>query len=133
MAWQFHGQSPVYHQIIRHIRADVLSGRYPPNSQIPPVRQLAVEAGVNPNTMQRALSALESEGLLISRGTVGRFVTSDSATLARTRQAARMDALAQLAADAREAGITLEDLIAYIRTEGDASSPTDHIIDSERS
>lgn len=130
MAWQFHGQSPVYHQIIRHIRADVLNGRYPPNSQIPSVRQLAVEAGVNPNTMQRALSALESEGLLISRGTIGRFVTSDSEALVRTRRIARMDALEQLAADAREAGISLEELVEYIRTEDNTSPPSDHTVNS---
>lgn len=74
MAWQFRGHSPVYRQIVRHIRADILSGCYQPDEQIPPVRQLAMEAGVNPNTMQRALSALEDEGLLVSRGTVGRFV-----------------------------------------------------------
>lgn len=74
MAWQFRGHSPVYRQIVRHIRADILNGRYQPDEQIPPVRQLAMEASVNPNTMQRALSALEDEGLLVSRGTVGRFV-----------------------------------------------------------
>ena len=81
MTWQFRGHSPVYRQIVRHIRADILNGCYQPDEQIPPVRQLAMEAGVNPNTMQRALSALEDEGLLVSRGTVGRFVTSDEAAL----------------------------------------------------
>lgn len=69
MTWQFRGHSPVYRQIVRHIRADILNGCYQPDEQIPPVRQLAMEAGVNPNTMQRALSALEDEGLLVSRGT----------------------------------------------------------------
>ena len=69
------------------------------DEQIPPVRQLAMEAGVNPNTMQRALSALEDEGLLVSRGTVGRFVTSDEAALERARRTARQDALEKLAED----------------------------------
>ena len=93
MTWQFRGHSPVYRQIVRHIRADILNGCYQPDEQIPPVRQLAMEAGVNPNTMQRALSALEDEGLRVSRGTVGRFVTSDEAALERARRTARQDAL----------------------------------------
>ena len=54
MAWQFRGHSPVYRQIVRHIRANILNGCYQPDEQIPPVRQLAMEAGVNPNTMQKA-------------------------------------------------------------------------------
>lgn len=126
MAWQFRGHSPVYRQIVRHIRADILNGCYQPDEQIPPVRQLAMEAGVNPNTMQRALSALEDEGLLVSRGTVGRFVTSDEAALERARQTARQDALEKLAEDAQAAGLTLDDLVQYIREEAQSAAiPSD--------
>ena len=63
MAWQFRGHSPVYRQIVRHIRADILNGCYQPDEQIPPVRQLAMEAGVNPNTMQRALQKQIAAGI----------------------------------------------------------------------
>lgn len=122
MAWQFRGHSPVYRQIVRHIRADILNGCYQPDEQIPPVRQLAMEAGVNPNTMQRALSALEDEGLLVSRGTVGRFVTSDEAALERARRTARQDALEKLAEDAQAAGLTLDDLVQYIREEAQSAA-----------
>lgn len=126
MAWQFRGHSPVYRQIVRHIRADILNGRYQPDEQIPPVRQLATEASVNPNTMQRALSALEDEGLLVSRGTVGRFVTSDEAALERARRTARQDALEKLAEEAQAAGLTLDDLVQYIREEAQSAAiPSD--------
>lgn len=126
MAWQFRGHSPVYRQIVRHIRADILNGCYQPDEQIPPVRQLAMEAGVNPNTMQRALSALEDEGLLVSRGTVGRFVTSDEAALERARRTARQDALEKLAEEAHAAGLTLDDLVQYIREEAQSAAiPSD--------
>ena len=126
MTWQFRGHAPVYRQIVRHIRADILNGCYQPDEQIPPVRQLAMEAGVNPNTMQRALSALEDEGLLVSRGTVGRFVTSDEAALGRARRTARQDALEKLAEDARAAGLTLDDLVQYIREEAQSAAiPSD--------
>ena len=126
MTWQFRGHSPVYRQIVRYIRADILNGCYQPDEQIPPVRQLAMEAGVNPNTMQRALSALEDEGLLVSRGTVGRFVTSDEAALERARRTARQDALEKLAEEARAAGLTLDDLVQYIREEAQSAAiPSD--------
>ena len=126
MAWQFRGHSPVYRQIVRHIRADILNGCYQPDEQIPPVRQLAMEAGVNPNTMQRALSALEDEGLLVSHGTVGRFVTSDEAALERARRTARQDALEKLAEEAQAAGLTLDDLVQYIREEAQSAAiPSD--------
>lgn len=126
MTWQFRGHSPVYRQIVRHIRADILNGCYQPDEQIPPVRQLAMEAGVNPNTMQRALSALEDEGLLVSRETVGRFVTSDEAALERARRTARQDALEKLAEEAQAAGLTLDDLIQYIREEAQSAAiPSD--------
>lgn len=126
MAWQFRGHSPVYRQIVRHIRADILNGCYQPDEQIPPVRQLAMEASVNPNTMQRALSELEDEGLLVSRGTVGRFVTSDEAVLERARRTARQDALEKLAEEAQAAGLTLDDLVQYIREEAQSAAiPSD--------
>lgn len=126
MTWQFRGHSPVYRQIVRHIRADILNGCYQPDEQIPPVRQLAMEAGVNPNTMQRALSALEDEGLLVSRGTVGRFVTSDEAALERARRTARQDALEKLAEEAQAAGLTLDDLVQYIREKAQSAAiPSD--------
>ena len=85
MTWQFRGHSPVYRQIVRHIRADILNGCYQPDEQIPPVRQLAMEAGVNPNTMQRALAQLETEGLVRTERTAGRYVTEDIALIEQLR------------------------------------------------
>ena len=114
MAWQFTNRLPVYKQIVSHIRADILSGVYRAEQQIPPVRQLAIEAGVNPNTMQRAMADLEAEGLLISRGTVGRFVTSDTAVLERERNILRRETIERLIADAQAAGLTRQELIDYL-------------------
>ncbi len=114
MAWQFSSKQPVFKQIVSHIRADILNGVYQPEQQIPAVRALALEAGVNPNTMQRALADLEAEGLLISRGTVGRFVTSDTETLDKARAEMRQETIERLISDAAAMGITKEELIAYL-------------------
>ncbi len=85
MLWKFEGSMPVYKQIMDQMRRAVLLGEFPPGSRVPAVRDLAVEANVNPNTMQRALMTLESEGILVSRGTIGRFVTEDQQILEKLR------------------------------------------------
>ena len=78
MAWKFTSDRPVYIQISERITKFVLSGKYKPGEQIPSVRQLALEAAVNPNTVQRAFTELENSGLIISKNTLGRFVTDDT-------------------------------------------------------
>ncbi len=82
MAWKFDSDKAVYLQVADRLRKWVINGRYGPGEQIPTVRQLAFDAAVNPNTIQHAFSELEREGLIESRGTLGRFVTEDSARIA---------------------------------------------------
>mgnify|MGYP001154737468 CR=1 FL=1 len=77
MPWAFNETQPIYQQIIAAVKANIASGRYSPGEKLPSVRDLALEAGVNPNTMQRALSELEREGLVYSQRTAGRFITED--------------------------------------------------------
>ena len=89
MDWKFAGSKPVYLQIMEQFRAAVLSGEYPPGGRVPSVRELAAEARVNPNTVQRALTELEREGLLTGGGTTGRWVTEDEETLEALRQQAK--------------------------------------------
>ncbi len=93
MNWKFTGDRPVYQQIMAAIRGAILTGELPPGKKVPSVRDLAAEAQVNPNTMQRALTELEREGLLISGGTSGRTVTQDQDVL----QAMRRQTLEELA------------------------------------
>ncbi len=117
MAWQFNHTEAVFLQIARHLRGEILSGTYLPNQQIPSVRQLATEAAVNPNTMQKALLLLEEEGLLYTRGTVGRFVTEDQSTLNAARERMRRDFVQRWLAEAREMGLSTQDLIHYMQKE----------------
>jgi len=86
MAWRFSQDRPVYLQISERIIKSVLSGEYEAGGQIPSVRQLAMEAAVNPNTVQHAFSELENEGLIISKGTLGRFVTEDKQVVEACRK-----------------------------------------------
>ncbi len=117
MGWQFNGNEAVFIQIANRLRRDIANGIYQPDTQIPPVRQLASEASVNPNTMQRALSLLEEEGLLCARGTSGRFVTADASVINDTKEAIRKEAVRRLLTETKALGITLPELIDYIKEE----------------
>lgn len=75
MEWKFNTETPIYLQIMEQIKTQIAAGELKAGQKIPPVRELAIEAGVNPNTMQKALSELEREGLLYSERTSGRFVS----------------------------------------------------------
>ncbi len=77
MDWQLSNDRPIYLQLAEQIVQQILGGRYPPASRLPSVRELAAQAGVNPNTMQRAFAELEREGLVLSNRTAGRIVTED--------------------------------------------------------
>ena len=79
---------PIYMQIMDKIRAAIVSGELQPGQKMAPVRELAEDFGVNPNTMQRALAELEREGLLNTERTSGRFVTKDIALIEDARKAA---------------------------------------------
>ena len=86
MNWKFSGDRPVYQQIMELMRGGIVKGELPPGGKVPSVRELAARAQVNPNTMQRAMTELEREGLLISGGTSGRTVTENPEVLEKMRK-----------------------------------------------
>lgn len=107
MQWKFAGGQPVYMQIMEQIRGAILTGEFQPGSRIPPVREFAAQAQVNPNTMQRALLELEREGLLVTDGTMGRYVTQDAAVLEQMRKTATDAAIRGAAAQFKALGLTM--------------------------
>lgn len=86
MPWNFNTTTPIYIQIIEHIKMSVAVGDYKAGDKLLSVRELAAEAEVNPNTMQKALSELEREGLLYTQRTSGRFITEDTETISNLRE-----------------------------------------------
>lgn len=77
MDWSFRNDQPIYSQLIQRLTEAIVSGVYAPGEKLPSVRELALEAGVNSNTVQRSLTELEREGLVFSQRTAGRFVTEN--------------------------------------------------------
>ena len=117
MAWKFTSDRPVYLQIAERITKSVLSGEYKPGEQIPSVRQLALEAAVNPNTVQRAFSELENNGLIISKNTIGRFVTDDTEILESCRNALAKKLVKEFMQNMNHLSITIEQAIKIIEEE----------------
>ena len=95
MTWSFSNDLPIYTQLVGQIKTAIATGVFPPGERLPSVRDLATEAGVNPNTMQRALSQLESEGLVYSQRTAGRFVTEDQEKIAGAKRELAQQPIAQ--------------------------------------
>ena len=83
MNWNLSGDKPIWMQLHEQLTQRIATGIYPKGSRMPAVRELAAEAGVNPNTMQRALAQLETDGLVITNRTSGRTVTEDGAVLSQ--------------------------------------------------
>lgn len=91
MPWNLTSDRPIYAQLIEKLQLDIITGHYKPGEKLPSVRDLASEASVNPNTMQKALSELERSGLVYAQRTSGRFITDDQELIKNTRnELARM-------------------------------------------
>ncbi len=115
MAWSFSSHHPVYYQIAEKIRRSVLSGEYPPGAQIPSVRQIAIDAAVNPNTVQHAFGYLEDLGIIESRGTLGRFVTNDSSVIEECRRYEAELLVGEFIKSVENMRIPIDDIIDMIR------------------
>lgn len=86
MEWQIDNNKPVYIQLVEQLKMKIISGEIELDSKLDSVRNLAAEAMVNPNTMQKALAELERQGFVYSKRTSGRFVTDDKALIDRERK-----------------------------------------------
>lgn len=86
MAWNLDSSRPIYAQIAEQVRLDIVSGLYQPGTKLPSVRELASQAKVNPNTMQKALAELERSGLVYSMRTSGRFITEDEEMIKQLKE-----------------------------------------------
>ena len=115
MQWNFSDNRPIYQQLMETITLAIASGALPAGSRLPSVRDLAAEAGVNPNTMQRALAELERTGLLYSQRTAGRFVTDRAQHIADKRKELAMEQIHIFLSSMKDMGYTAEDTAALLR------------------
>ncbi len=115
MQWNLSDNRPIYLQLMETLTLSIASGALPAGSRLPSVRDLAAEAGVNPNTMQRALSELERTGLLYSQRTAGRFVTDQTEKIMEKRKEFAMEQVQIFLSSMKDMGFTTEQTIELIR------------------
>lgn len=110
MPWNLDSSRPIYLQIIERVQMDIITGRYQPGDKLPSVRDLAQEAAVNPNTMQKALSELERSGLIYSQRTSGRFITEDKELIHQMKKELATAEVSAFVAHMKQLGITPEEI-----------------------
>lgn len=115
MPWDLDNDRPIYLQIMERIQQDIISGVYKPGDKLPSVRDLAVEAAVNPNTMQKALSELERSGLVYAQRTSGRFITEDEQMLKEMKKEQASRHIAEFFEKMRTLGFRDEETLSLIQ------------------
>ena len=114
MSWELKSDRPIYAQLIEQLELRICSGIYPLGERMPSVRDLAQEASVNPNTMQRALAKLEEDGLLYTNRTTGRFVTEDVSRIRETKNKLAQEQIQEFLKKMTDLGFETKEILSII-------------------
>lgn len=125
MAWIFDNSKPIYSQIEDEIKKMILSGKLSKGEKIKSVRELAQDAGVNPNTMQKALSEIERQGLIITERTNGRFVTTEQSLIEELKKNFFSQKVVMVIEELRSLNFSKNEIIHFI--EKYYEEETDHV------
>ncbi len=115
MDWTFNNDMPIYSQLVDKIKLSIVSGQLTPGEKLSTVRDLAAEAKVNPNTMQRAFQELEREGLVFSQRSSGRFVTEDMEVIMEAKKAMARQYILGFMENMEKLGYTPQEIINLIK------------------
>ena len=115
MPWDLDNDRPIYLQLMERIQQDIIAGVYKPGDKIPSVRDLALDAAVNPNTMQKALAELERNGLVYSQRTSGRFITEDEVMLKKMKMQLPKEHIQQFFEKMHQLGFRDEETLEMIQ------------------
>lgn len=118
MAWNLDSDRPIYAQILEVIQFRIIAGQYKSGTKIPSVRELAAEAGVNPNTMQKALTELERSGLVMALRTSGRIVTEDVEMIRETRNKLAQEQIREFIDRMKKLGFDKEEIVELLTQAG---------------
>lgn len=115
MPWTLDNDRPIYIQIIERIESDIISGNYQLGEKLPSVRELAAQAAVNPNTMQKAFTELERKGLVYSQRTSGRFITDDKERIKTMRDEVALNQIHAFLTTMKHLGFSYEEIIQLLQ------------------
>ena len=114
MSWTLDNDRPIDLQLMERIQRDIIAGVYQPGDKLPSVRDLALEAAVNPNTMQKALSELERSGLVYSQRTSGRFITEDTEMLTQMKKELATEHIQEFFQKMEQLGFSRAELLTLV-------------------
>ena len=115
MEWKFRSDLPIYSQLVEQIKLGIVSGKLLPGERLMSVRDMATEAGVNPNTMQRALQELERDGMVYSQRTAGRFVTENMQVIERAKKKFAEEQIRSFLEAMKKLGYQREEILALLK------------------
>ena len=116
MKFVFDNRLPVYIQLLEQLRTAIVTGRFSPGEKLPSVRDIALEAKLNPNTVQKALAELEAEGLILTERTNGKFVSDNKAVLEKTKNILANEALSNYLKQMKNLGFNREQAAQFIKS-----------------
>lgn len=115
MEFRFDNNQPIYIQLVEQLRIYIISGKISPGDRLPSVRDLAIKAKVNPNTMQRALSELEDDKLISTERTNGKFVTTNVRLIQKFRDKSASIKTKTYLKQMAELGFNRDEIIKYLK------------------
>ena len=126
MPWEFQDHLPIYAQPMDTLKRRIITGRYLPGEKLPSVRELAAEAGINPNTVQRAFSELEREGLIYTQRATGKYVTENADEIKSARQALAKTQVAEFLSNMQSLGYSVGDVIVLLQSFNESEEESSH-------
>lgn len=126
MPWEFQDHLPIYAQLMDTLKRRIITGRYLPGEKLPSVRELAAEAGINPNTVQRAFSELEREGLIYTQRATGKYVTENADEIKSARQALAKTQIAEFLSNMQSLGYSVGDVIVLLQSFNESEEESSH-------
>lgn len=126
MSWEFQDHLPIYAQLMDTLKRRIITGRYLPGEKLPSVRELAAEAGINPNTVQRAFSELEREGLIYTQRATGKYVTENADEIKSARQALAKTQVAEFLSNMQSLGYSVGDVIVLLQSFNESEEEIKH-------
>lgn len=115
MKWTFDNDRPIYIQLVEQLKLFIISGILTPGQRLASVRELAMEAKVNPNTMQKALSELEDLKLIYTKRTSGKFVTEDDKLISKYKKALALEKANGYLQDMQKIGFNQTEAINFLK------------------
>ena len=118
MDYIFDNDRPIYVQLVEKLRLEIVSNKLKPGERIPSVRELALTARVNPNTMQKALVELEELKLIYTERTNGKFVTEDKELINKYKDSYALELSNKYFSSMECIGYSKDETIDYLRNLG---------------